>query len=232
MSDQTPTQAPADPAPGAFTGRLEDAIELIALLERHLEIDRIFVASAEHEGPECRMLDRAERARMLADGLDGVSCRDETIRLLEAQLAERRRARLGTEALLGKLAVMLGQKRPHDEILAVLTAVDSEGQALATHRREAREQGWLLGLRDAHDMAASISIRYGGETRKPSRDDVLAALKGQIAKVMRRSGCTGRPSGLSFTDHLMMLAKIGEGLTEEERRALAVHDRAEVGMEG
>lgn len=232
MTDLDPDRHVVDPNPGAFTGSLEEAIALIALLERHLEIDRLFEASAEHEGPECRMLDRAERARMLADGLDGISCRDETIRLLEAQLAERRRARLGTEALLGKLAVMLGQKRPHDEILEALTAADSDAEALAAHRREAREQGWLLGLRDAHDMAASISIRYGGEARKPTRDDVLAALKGQIAKVMRRSGCTGRPSGLSFTDHLMMLAKIGEGLTEEERRALAMHDRAEVGMEG
>jgi hypothetical protein len=230
MTEQTPIHPAAEV--GAFDGSFEEAVARIALLERKLEIDRVYEASAEHDGRECRILDRAERDRMFAEGLDGISCRDETIRLLEEQLAERRRARLGTEALMGRLAIMLGQKRSHDEILAMLTGADSEAQALADHRREAREQGWLLGLRDAHDMAASITIRYGGETRKPSRDDVLSALKSQIAKVMRRSGCTGRPDRLSFHDHLAMLSKIGEGLTEEERRALAIHYRAEAAQEG
>lgn len=217
---------------GDFEGSFEEAVARIRLLERHLEIDRIYEGSAEHEGTECRILDRAERDRMLADRTDGISCRDETIRLLEEQLCERRRARLRTEAILGRLAVLLGQKRPHDEILDVLTAPDSEAKALADHRREAREQGWLLGLRDAHDLAASMTIRAGGQEIKPSRDDVRDALKRQIDRFVARSGCSARPEGLSFTDHLMMLAKIGEGLTDEERRALAVHDRAEEAMEG
>lgn len=226
MTDQTPTR------PGAFTGTREEAIACLLLLECRLEIDRVYEASAEHEGRDYRMLERAERDQMLAEGLDGIACRDETIRQLQDQLAERRRARLGTDALLGRLAVMLGQKRPHDEILAILTAADGDAQALADHRREARVQGWLLGFRDAHDLAASMTIRAGGQEIKPSRDDVMDALKRQIDRFMARSGCSARPEGLSFHDHLMMLAKIGAGLTGEERRALAVHDRAEAEMEG
>ncbi len=219
MTTSSPSVTPKDD--GMFAGTYEEAVARIALLERHLEIDRIYEASAEHEGCDCRTLT-----------LDGISCRDETIRLLEAQIDERRQARLRTEALLGRLAVMLGQGLPHGEILDVLTGADCEDRALADHRREAREQGWLLGLRDAHDMAASLTVRFGGEEQKPSRDDVLASLRSQIARVMRAQGCADRDGELSFTDHLLMLAKIGKGLTSEERRALAVHDRAEIAAEG
>ncbi|WP_375264114.1 hypothetical protein [Palleronia sp.] len=230
MTTSSPSVTPKDD--GMFAGTYEEAVARIALLERHLEIDRIYEASAEHEGCDCRTLTQAERDRMLVERLDGISCRDETIRLLEAQLDERRQARLRTEALLGRLAVMLGQGLPHGEILDVLTGADCEDRALADHRREAREQGWLLGLRDAHDMAASLTVRFGGEEQKPSRDDVLASLRSQIARVMRTQGCVDRDGELSFTDHILMLAKIGKGLTSEERRALAVHDRAEIAAEG
>ena len=148
--------------PDGISAPPQQMLDWIAFLEARLEIDQVHLAQAGQSRVAIAVAP-ASRLEVIRDGLDGIGCRDETIRLLQVAAAERTAKnddlKLAIDAILRLCAA-----DPDDTTLQSIAdlardALGETGQAnIEAFTETVMRRAWIDGFTSARDTVDSCII--------------------------------------------------------------------------
>ena len=196
MMDDTVTESAHPKSP---TATPQEMAAWIATLERRLEIDRVHL-SKDGSVPEMVAVDPASRPQMIRDGLDGIGCRDETIRHLEvtvaAGCAKNDSLLRALESILHLCEANPGAEAVRGVMDLARGALDASGpqgiedpvepgpQADEILVETVMKRAWVDGFTAARDIVESCRVWPEPQDMAASKDWILNALDNTRARCL------------------------------------------------